>query len=1590
MSDFNFSTYEKLIMDVWDKNSTFDTCTQLQKSHSVFNFYDGPPFATGLPHYGHILASTVKDTIIRYNFQHKKQLIRNFGWDCHGLPVEYEIDKKHNLTRDKILGEVGIKEYNQLCRSIVQLYTEEWKSTILRLGRWTYYGYKTMDCDFMESVWFVFKCLFDKNVVYRGYRVMPYSVGCSTPLSNFEANQNYKEVEDPGVVVKFNIKGCNINNICDKKDCSNSINSNDDCDNDSNKGSSKVDLIRKKFENLNSKDVFYDTIEESIAKHNLSLLVFTTTPWTLPSNCGIAINQDFTYCIIESNDERYIILQDRAGDYFNIKSSGQKTKGKKPEGKIVSTFKGEKMLALQYDSLFDNFASKTHFFRIMHADFIDKETGTGIVHCAPGFGEEDYNCFLMNRLVGENEEVPCPVDEVGRFTINPMKKIAEKSDLEKIVHKLNFNLINTKVKSVKNGEDNTKDKNNANNEEFDRWIDASKNGTITLKLKNIFVKDCDSTIIKYLKSTNNLFSHTTIIHRYPFCWRSDTPLIYKAIPNWFVKVTQFKDDLIKNNEEINWVPHTIKKKFGNWLENVRDWSVSRNRFWGTPLPVWECDGDFICVGSIKELEKLTNQKIFNNVREERISTKNRDNFGKLNDKVARMSVKNNVLGEYLDIQDEKYEFTDIHREYIDHLTININGKVYKRVDEVLDCWFESGSMPYTRKRIETSEILNENISNNKKDSQNNDKTTTTLTANADENFYVTPEVFQKIYNTAIPADFIGEGIDQTRGWFYTLHTLSTILFNKPAFKNVVCNGIVLAADGKKMSKRLKNYPDPSMLLDKFGADALRMALLASPVVVAENLLFHEDRVKEICKNVMLPWMNSLKFYCESAKSILSTSNPKENINSDVNLKLDSANLNSKSLSNINLNIDSKINSLSNIDINNINSKNIDINNDSKINSLSNIDINNDSKINSLSNIDINNIDINNESKIGSLSNIDINNINRKNIDINNESKINSLSNIDINNINRKNIDLNSDSKINSLSNIDINNINRKNIDLNSDSKINSLSNIDINNINRKNIDLNSDSKINSLSNIDFKNINLKNDSKINSLSNINLNNDSKINSLSNKDINNIDINNESKIGSLSNIDINNINLKNIDINNECYSNTTINTNNSSDSLLMDDWIETKIDNLILSIEKEMNNYLLNNIMSLIQTFIDDLNNWYVRINRESLRNGHHKILGNVLMKFAVVMAPFMPFFAEYSFQKIKSKLETKNGDFESLGDFSASNILDFGTMDVDKYLNLKDQISGFMSVHYLMYPKATKRSNKFDFVKEIINNVRFLREQEKISLKTPLREATVILNSDIGQFSSLLNSDITNNNNYNTPGNKNNNNTHHNISPSNISKDINNTNILKVAFEKYSGIIKKECNLLNITFKDESSYEFTECWLPNFETITGNKKDKIFAIRNMSLSNMHDLLKQKKITLSSQQNKLTPKDNLSDNPDLLNTVEISLNEVIYKKTLKNAEFPFKSELAYTVILNTNIDKELEDMKNAREFYSWLQKTRKNSKLKVDDIRYVHLDNQYLKQVVQKYYKNVKFVTVKENLCIDFSEEYLFNDNSVTIQLFKEK
>ena len=681
-----FPQIEEEIIKFWDNDKTFEKSVNQRDEKNSYVFYDGPPFATGLPHYGHLVGSVMKDIIPRYWTMKGKRVERRWGWDCHGLPIENIVEKELKLNGRDEIEKYGVDKFNSACHSKVGLYAEEWKKVIHRLARWVDMDndYKTMDLDFMESAWWVFKSLWSKDLVYEGRKSMHICPRCETTLSNLEVSQEYKDVKDLSLTAKF----------------------------------------------------------ELVDEPGTFVLAWTTTPWTLIGNVALAVGSAIEYVKVkyfvadkDNNEaghfEQYILATQLIEKVFENK-----------QFEIIEKFKGKKLQGKKYKPLFDfyldkDLPNKENFYKVVTADFVSTDEGTGIVHIAPAFGEDDM-------LLGQEKDLPF-VQHIG---------------MDGIILDGHGQFSGLHVKP-----------------EGD-------------------IQKTDVEIIKYLAGKGLLFDKKQYEHSYPHCWRCDSPLLNFATTSWFVKVTALKDEMLELAKEIHWIPEHLKNgRFGQWLEGCRDWSISRSRYWGNTMPVWKCDkcGEILVFGSKDELEKESKQKV-----------------------------------------------NDLHKHIVDKVVFNCvkcpstpvpvgtgqassgQAGIMKRIPEVLDCWFESGSMPYGQMHY--------------------------------------PFANQEKFEENFPAEFIAEGVDQTRAWFYVLHVLSTALFGKPAYKNVIANGIVLAEDGQKMSKRKNNYPDPMVLINKYGADALRYYLATSPVMKAEDLCFSEKGVDEVYKKVILITQNILNFY----------------------------------------------------------------------------------------------------------------------------------------------------------------------------------------------------------------------------------------------------------------------------------------------------------------------------------------------------------------------------------------------------------------------------------------------------------------------------------------------------------------------------------------------------------------------------------------------------------------------------------------------------------------------------------------------------------------------------------------------------------
>ena len=654
----NFPRLEEGVLARWERDNTFAASVAAREvgtnGDNEFIFYDGPPFANGLPHYGHLLTGFVKDAVPRYQTMRGRHVERRFGWDCHGLPAEVEAEKELGIAGHPAIAAFGIDKFNDACRTSVLRYADEWQRYVTRQARWVDFGndYKTLDTPYMESVMWAFRTLWDKGLIYEGFRVLAYCWRCETPLSNTETRMDdvYRDRQDPALTVAFTL----------------------------------------------------ETGEK--------ILAWTTTPWTLPSNLALAVGPDVDYVAVKHTDgNTYLLAEGRLGAYE-----------KELEGaEVLRTVKGSELAGLRYTPLFPFFADTENAFVVLNAEFVTTEDGTGVVHMAPGFGEDD-----QNECNAAGIPTICPMDEHGQYTA-----------------------------------------------EVTPWAG-----------RHVF--DANTDVIKTLKEMGVVLRHDSYNHSYPHCWRCAEPLVYRAVSSWFVQVTKFRDRMVELNQSINWTPEHIKDgTFGKWLANARDWAISRNRFWGSPIPVWKSDDPryprIDVYGSLEELER---------------------DFG-----VA---------------------VTDLHRPGIDNLVRPnpddpTGQSMMRRVPEVLDCWFESGSMPFAQVHYP----------------------------------FENREWFENHY----PGDFIVEYIGQTRGWFYTLHVLATALFDRPSFASCVSHGIVLGDDGAKMSKSLRNYPDPMAVFDSHGADAMRWYLLSSPILRGGDFSVTEVGMRDTVRQVLLPMWNSWYF-----------------------------------------------------------------------------------------------------------------------------------------------------------------------------------------------------------------------------------------------------------------------------------------------------------------------------------------------------------------------------------------------------------------------------------------------------------------------------------------------------------------------------------------------------------------------------------------------------------------------------------------------------------------------------------------------------------------------------------------------------------
>ncbi len=644
----DFPKTEEEVIKYWKEIDALRKSIEQRPKEKSFTFYDGPITANNTPHYGHALTMIIKDVIPRYKTMKGFRVERSLGWDCQGIPVEYEVEKSLGFEQKEEIEKFGVEKFNQLCRESVQKYQGAIASLTERMGRWVNSDeeYATMDPWYIESVWWSLKELYSKGLLYQGYKVVPYSTRAGTTLSNSEvALGGYKTITDPAVTVKLRLR---------------------------------------------DEDTY--------------LLIWTTTPWTLPGNLLVAVGKDFEYSKVEYMGEKYVVGSELVEKIFEGEYS------------VLETFKGSELIGKEYEPLYPYYSekSKEGAFRVVHAEHVTLEDGTGLVHQAP-YGEEDF--ALMSDM------------GIGMF-------------------------------------DYLDDQGNMN-EEIEQF-------------SGMFYKKANKYIMQDLEERNLLFEHEDLEHQMPMCWRTDTPLIYKPIKSWYVKVKEIRERLVEENSDINWIPKHVKEgRFGNWLEDARDWALSRNRYWGTPLPVWICDGcgEVEVLGSLEEVKQRSGK-----------------------------------------------ELKDPHKPFVDEITYKCSKceGTMKRVNDVIDVWYDSGSMPFARLHYP----------------------------------FENKEKFEQKY----PAEFIAEGVDQTRGWFYTLHVLGTALFNKKAFKNVIVNGMALAPDGNKMSKSKRNYTEVNIILDQLGADAMRLYFLNSPIVHGEEVIFSEKYLKEVTATVMLPYWNSVKYF----------------------------------------------------------------------------------------------------------------------------------------------------------------------------------------------------------------------------------------------------------------------------------------------------------------------------------------------------------------------------------------------------------------------------------------------------------------------------------------------------------------------------------------------------------------------------------------------------------------------------------------------------------------------------------------------------------------------------------------------------------
>ncbi len=716
---FDLSQINKKIQASWKANRTFEKSIETREGHPEFVFYEGPPSANGTPGIHHVMARTIKDVFCRYKTLQGFQVKRKAGWDTHGLPVEIGVEKKLGITKDEIGQKVSVEEYNTHCRKDVMKYTGEWEKLTDEMGYWVNMNdpYITYDNKYIETLWYLLKQLYNKNLLYKGYTIQPYSPAAGTGLSTHELNQPgcYKNVKDTTVVAQFKVV--------------------------------KNEAAGFLFDGVDT-DLFF--------------IAWTTTPWTLLSNTALAVNQNITYVKVRTYNQytgkpiTVILAKDRFSVYFNPKDKDlpidqYETGNKHIPYQILDEFKGDKIVGLRYEQLLPyQQPDDGDAFRVVHGDFVTTEEGTGIVHIAPSFGADDFMVAKKNgigslTLVNKKGQF---VDGIGEFS--------------------------------------------------GRYV---KNAYLTEIPADANTVDID--IAVKLKQENKNFKTEKYEHSYPHCWRTDKPILYYPLDSWFIKTTAYKSQMIELNKTINWKPKsTGEGRFGQWLENLMDWNLSRSRFWGTPLPIWTTEDreEQICIGSVAELKQ------------------------EIEKSVAAGFMDTNPLADFNenDFSKANYDKFDLHRPFVDEIILTSpSGKKMFREPDLIDVWFDSGAMPYAQLHY--------------------------------------PFEHKEDFNQYFPADFIAEGVDQTRGWFFTLHAIATMLFDSVAFKNIISNGLVLDKKGNKMSKRLGNAVNPFTMIEKYGADNVRWYMITNSQPW-DNLKFDEEGVAEVKRKFFGTLYNTYSFF----------------------------------------------------------------------------------------------------------------------------------------------------------------------------------------------------------------------------------------------------------------------------------------------------------------------------------------------------------------------------------------------------------------------------------------------------------------------------------------------------------------------------------------------------------------------------------------------------------------------------------------------------------------------------------------------------------------------------------------------------------